>query len=103
MESDQLKLLARGVSPIDNVVADVGGMGLRVFLDEAEAVAAVAGLLERAKGESGLRGRGPVEFCLIASDLPGEVHLTLGDEFPLNPQIRGAIKSLPGVMQVEEI
>ena len=102
LEGDQLKLLARGVTPIDNVVADAGGMGLKVFVDDAGAVQAVAGLLDRARGESGLRGRGPIQFCLMDAGLPGEVEMALG-EFPVNPQIKGAIKSLPGVMAVEEV
>ena len=102
LESDQLKLLARGVMPIDTVVADAGGAGLRVFVSEADAVGSVAGLLERAKNEKGLRGRGPVQLCLLDPTLPGEVDLALPDEFPVNPQIKGAIKSLPGVVQVEE-
>jgi DNA polymerase-3 subunit alpha len=102
LEGDQLKLLARGVTPIDNVVADAGGMGLKVFVDDAGAVQAVAGLLDQAKGESGLRGRGPIQFCLMDPGLPGEVEMTLG-EFPVNPQIKGAIKSLPGVMAVDEV
>ncbi|SMX31288.1 DNA polymerase III subunit alpha [Actibacterium lipolyticum] len=103
MESEQLKLLARGVQPIDNVVADAGSMGLKVFIDDGSAVAAVAGVLERAKNESGMRGRGPVQFCLMAPDLPGEVEIALAEDFPVNPQIKGAIKSLPGVMMVEEV
>ncbi|KGB81394.1 DNA polymerase III subunit alpha [Rhodovulum sp. NI22] len=103
MESEQLKLLARAVQQIDSVVADAGSMGLRIFVDEVSAVSAVAGLLDRAKGESGLRGRGPVQFCLMAPDLPGEVEIALPEDYPVNPQIKGAIKSLPGVMQVEEV
>ncbi|MGB8624407.1 MAG: DNA polymerase III subunit alpha, partial [Paracoccaceae bacterium] len=102
MESEQLKLLARTVQPIDSVVADAGAMGLKIFVDEAAAISAVAGLLDRAGGESGPRGRGPVQFCLMDPGLPGEVEMALG-EFPVNPQIKGAIKSLPGVMQVEEV
>ncbi|WP_212525064.1 DNA polymerase III subunit alpha [Actibacterium sp. MT2.3-13A] len=102
LEGDQLKLLARAVQPIDIVVADAGGMGLKVFVDDAGAVQAVAGLLVRARGETGLRGRGPIQFCLMDPALPGEVEMALG-EFPVNPQIKGAIKSLPGVMAVEEV
>ncbi|MHC0052449.1 DNA polymerase III subunit alpha [Actibacterium sp. D379-3] len=103
LESDQLKLLAQAIQPIDSVVADAGSMGLKIFVDDAGAVSAVAGLLDRAKGESGMRGRGPVQFCLMASDLPGEVEVALPDDYPVNPQIKGAIKSLPGVMMVEEV
>jgi DNA polymerase-3 subunit alpha len=35
--------------------------------------------------------------------LPGEVEIDLGENFPINPQIRGAIKSLNGVVEIEEI
>ena len=46
---------------------------------------------------------GPVQFCLMHPDLPGEIDIDLTDDFPVNPQIKGAIKSLPGVLQVEDI
>ena len=35
--------------------------------------------------------------------LPGEVEIDTGAEFPVNPEIKGALKSLPGVMAVEEV
>ncbi len=102
-EGEQLKLLARSVQPIDGAVADAGGSGLRVFIDEAVAVTGVAGLLERARGEAKLKGRGPVQLCLMDPDLPGEVDVLLGEDFPVNPQIKGALKSLDGVVLVEEV
>ena len=103
MEAEQLKLLARSAAPVDTVVADAGQSGLRVFVDQGDAVGTVAALLDRAKGESGLGGRGPVQLCLMAPDLPGEVELVVGEDFPVNPQIKGALKSLPGVVTVEEV
>ena len=103
LEGDQIKLLARSVQPVDSIVADAGSMGLKIFVDDGAAISAVAGLLDRARGESGLRGRGPIQFCLIAPDLPGEVEIALPEDQPVNPQIKGAIKSLPGVMQVEDV
>ncbi len=102
MDSDQLKLLARAVQPVDAVAADAGGMGLRVFVDEAQAVQAVAALLERATAEAKSRARGPVQLCLMAPDLPGEVEIALGDAFHVTPQIKGALKSLGGVLTVED-
>ena len=102
-EGDQLKLLARGVQPIDGAVADAGGSGLRVFIEEPTAVPGIAGLLERAKGEAKLKGRCPVQLCLLDADLPGEVEVLLGEDFPVNPQIKGALKSLEGVVMVEEV
>ena len=102
METDQLKLLARSVVPIDAVAADAGGMGLRVFIDEPSAIATVAALLERATAEAKTRARGPVQMCLMAPDLPGEVEISLGDQYHLTPQIKGALKSLGGVVTVED-
>ena len=101
MESDQLKLLGRSVSPIDGVVADAGAMGLRIFVDTETAIISVAQVLQNA--QTAAKGaRGPVQFCLMAQGLPGEVEIDAGDEFPVNPQIKGAIKSLTGVVTVEE-
>ncbi len=102
-ESEQLRLLARSVVPIDTVVADAGASGLLVFVERAEAVAAVAALLERAKREVSAKARGPVTLCLMAPDLPGEVEVTVGEAMPVTPQIKGALKSLAGVVTVEEM
>ena len=103
LESDQLKLLGRSIAPIDTVVADVGGMGLKIFVDDIDAVSAVASVLEGAVKAAQNVGRGPVQFCLMDSSLPGEVEIDLGQDFPVTPQIKGAIKSLMGVMEVEDL
>jgi DNA polymerase-3 subunit alpha len=102
MEADQLKLLGRSVSPIDSIVADAGGAGLRVFIDGPDAIGSVASILQNAIKDGVRAGRGPVYFCLMGDDLPGEVELDLGDEFPINPQIKGALRSLGGVIEVED-
>ena len=103
LESDQLKLLGRSIAPIDTVVADVGGIGLKIFIEDIEAVSAVASVLEGAVKAAQNLGRGPVQFCLMDSSLPGEVEIDLGQDFPVTPQIKGAIKSLIGVMEVEDL
>ena len=102
LEADQLKLLGRSVSPIDTVVADAGGAGLRGFLDGPEAIGSVATILENAKHDRARAGKGPIYFCLMGDDLPGEVVLDLGDDFPVDPQIKGALRSLGGVIEVED-
>ncbi|SLN27509.1 DNA polymerase III subunit alpha [Falsiruegeria litorea R37] len=104
MESDQLKLLGRSVGPIDAAISSsTGTSGLKVFLEAPEAVPTVAKVLadaaEAAKGAS----RGPIQVCLIAAGLPGDVEMDLGRDFPISPQIKGALKSLDGVMAVEEL
>src|SRR6056297_2941834 len=103
MEADQLKLLGRTVQPVDGMVADAGAVGLCVFVDQAEAIGSVAPVLESAA--KSVRGAqpGPIRFRLLGEGLPGEVEIDSGAEYPVTPQIKGAIRSLTGVVMVEEI
>ncbi len=101
MESEQLKLLARSVSPIDAVAADAGGMGLKIFVEEEKAIFSVKSLLD--KLATGNLAKGPLEFCITEPETGKEFAISTGLEYPLTPQIRGAIKSLSGVMMVEDI
>ncbi len=103
MESDQLKLLGRSVQPIDGVVADAGAVGLRIFVETETAIPSVASVLQGAVHAAKSGGRGPIRFCLMGSGLPGEVEIDAGQDYPVTPQIKGAIKSLSGVLTVEEI
>ena len=103
MEADQLKLLGRSVAPIDSVVADAGATGLRIFVEDAPAIGHVAGILEKAKTDGTRAGRGPIFINLMGAGLPGEVEIDCGAEFPVTPQIKGALRSLDGVIEVEEV
>ncbi|MEO1557038.1 MAG: DNA polymerase III subunit alpha, partial [Pseudomonadota bacterium] len=103
MEADQLKLLGRSVAPIDTVVADVGSLGLRIFVDAPAALSSVADVLDGAAQVAKGAGRGPITVCLMDDSLPGEVEMDLGAEFPVTPQIKGAIKSLSGVIEVQDV
>ena len=103
LEADQLKLLGRSVAPIDSSLAGAGAMGLRIFVENATAVTSVASVLAQTKSQGIKAPAGPIEFCLLDQSLPGEVTISAGEDFPLNPQIKGALKSLEGVLQVEEI
>jgi DNA polymerase-3 subunit alpha len=103
LEADQLKLLARSVAPIDAAIALAGATGLRVFVDDAGAVGLVATVLEEASRAARSAPKGPVMFTLMDPALPGEVEVDLRVEFAINPQIKGALRSLDGVVMVEEL
>lgn len=104
LESDQLKLLGRSVAPVDIAVADAVSMGLRIFVDEIDVVPHVASVLTRAADQLPKAGKGPIRICCLnAPGLPGEVDVALAREFPVTPEIKGAIKSLGGVLDVEEL
>jgi DNA polymerase-3 subunit alpha len=99
----QFDPVARSVAPMEQVVADAGSSGLKIFVEEPEAVGIVATVLREAAEKARGVGRGPIQFCLIHPDLQGEVEIDAGVEYPVTPQIKGAIKSLPGVVMVEEV
>ncbi|KNX42060.1 DNA polymerase III subunit alpha [Roseovarius tolerans] len=103
MESDQLKLLCRSVQPIDGMVPDAGAVGLRIFVDQPGVIGSVATVLEGAAKSARAGAPGPIHFRLMGEGLPGEVEIDSGVEYPVTPQIKGAIKSLSGVVMVEEI
>ena len=88
---------------MEGVVADAGGVGLRIHIDGAEAVASVAALLTRIAAEAKIRSRGPILFCIANRDTGEEVEVSTGRDFPVNPQIKGAIKAMAGVLMVEEV
>jgi DNA polymerase-3 subunit alpha len=102
MESDQLKLLGRSVGPVDSVVANAGTSGLLIHIDDVVAVSQVATVLSKAADQMPKAARGPVQFCLSDPTLPGEVKVDLKQAFPVTPDIKGAVKSLDGVVLVEE-
>ena len=104
VEGDQLKLLARGAQAVDTAVADAASMGLKIFLNEEHAVASISTRLTElaANAKMNARSQGPVHLILSHPELPGEVEVALKGSYPLNPQIKGAIKHIQGVVDVEE-
>ncbi len=94
-EEESLRLTAQKIEPLDSVVAHAAA-GLRVFVGEVEALPRLKSLLGREAG-----GRGRVTLVL---DLPrSEVEVALPGGFRIDPKIRAAVKSLPGIVDVHDI
>lgn len=102
MESDQLKLLCRGVTPVEQAVSSNTIAGMRIFVENSMALSQIASVLGRAAEQMPKAPRGPVHVCLSDHGLPGEVELDLKQAFPVTPETKGAVKSLDGVLAVEE-
>ena len=103
LETDQIKLLARSISPLDAGISNVDAEGMRIFVNDENVISSVASVLDQSKDQVKLGAKGPIYLRLISPSLPGEIEIDLGESFPINPQIRGAIKSLNGVVEVEEM
>jgi len=100
-EGETLKLLVRGAQPIDRVAATAPAAALRVHVGVADAVGSVALLLDRVRREGGGQ-RAPVTLC-VAAETGEEVDIVLPEPYPAGPQLRSALRAIPGVLAVEEI
>jgi DNA polymerase-3 subunit alpha len=95
-EEQSLRLTAQRIEPLDQVVAHAAA-GLKVFVGAEDALARLKGLFQR----EAAGGRGRVTVVL---DLPhNEVEIALPGGFRVDPRIRAAVKSLPGIVDVHDI
>ena len=109
-DDDELKLVAKAVRPLEEVVADAL-KGLRLFIHETEAIGALHGILEQpAPAASGGKTRtGRINLVLISQvdDLSEsvfrEVEVELPGRFPMGAALRGALKALPGVADIQDM
>ena len=103
LEADQLKLLARSISPVDAVAASIGGAEIAITVEDEAAVTSVANLLAKVRAEAKRPGDNVVYIRPFSRDLDKECEIRVGDNFVINPQIKGALKSLGGVVAVEDV
>ncbi|MDO8289311.1 MAG: DNA polymerase III subunit alpha [Parvibaculum sp.] len=91
---DEAKLLAQTVRSVDNVVADTAA-GLKIFIEDPKPLIALQTRLSE-------KGKGLVSLILMGEG-GRETEIQLKGGYKVTPQIRGAIKSVPGVVMVEEV
>ena len=101
MEADQLKLLVRDVRPVEGATRGAVS-GLRIYVDEPGALDGVSSLLERLSSDAPGAARADLALILMGDGLPGEVEMSLGEPYPVSPDIKSALRSVPGVVMVEE-
>ena len=98
--------MARAVKPLDSALEKIdGGAGLNVMIDELEAVSMIQSVLERFRDDGSIKSKGPIKITALdvaLPDAPQDVPIHIGDAWPVSPQIKGALKSLPGVVLVED-
>jgi DNA polymerase-3 subunit alpha len=90
-EGDEPRLTAQSLEPLDNAAARAS-KGLDIHLSTPGPLESLKTLLAR-EG----RGRGQIRL-IVALDDGQEVEFDLGQGFRLSPEIRQAIKAVPGVV-----
>lgn len=94
VENDEVRLRLQSAEVLDQAAASVQN-GLTVFLRDGAALSSIAQRLKNG-------GRAPVKLIL---QLQGgrEVDIALGGNFTITPQIKGAIKVIRGVVDVQDL
>ena len=96
MEGEALRLTANEVESLEKAASGAGG-GVRLWLEQTEAVEHIRAILTR-------EGRGRGRVVLVPRTGPGqEVEVALPGGFNIGPRVMQAMKVLPGVSAVEEI
>ncbi|HEU4659466.1 MAG TPA: DNA polymerase III subunit alpha [Pseudolabrys sp.] len=104
VQGDDVRARIQSVEPLDAAAANLH-KALRVFLRDQAPLDAVAKRLEPAQGAgrpANGNGDGEVSMILLL-DEGAEVEVKLPGRFKVSPQIAGAIKAIPGVVQVEAL
>ena len=101
LQGDEVRARIQMVEPLDQAAAKLS-KGLRVFLREEAPIESVAKRLESPlAGRSGY-DNGEVALVLMLSE-GTEVEVRLPGRFKVTPQIAGAIKAVPGVVEVQTL
>ena len=101
VQGDEVRARIQSVDPLDAAAANLQ-KGLRVFLRDGAPLEAVAKRLEPAPRSAHANGDGEVSVVLLL-ERGTEVEVKLPGRFKVSPQIAGAIKAVPGVVQVEAL
>jgi len=99
VQGDEVRARIQSAEPLDQAAANLH-KGLRVFLRDGAPIEGVAKRLEPAPRAS--NGDGEVSMVLMLKQ-GTEVEVKLPGRFKVSPQIAGAIKAVPGVVQVEAV
>jgi DNA polymerase-3 subunit alpha len=101
VQGDEVRARIQSAEPLDAAAANLH-KGLRVFLRDDKPLEAVAKRLEPVARTAAPNGDGEVSMVLQLADAT-EVEVKLPGRFKVSPQIAGALKAVPGVLQVEAL
>jgi DNA polymerase III subunit alpha len=101
VQGDEVRARIQSAEPLDSAAANLQ-KGLRVFLRDEKPLDAVAKRLEAVPRSARPNGDGEVSVVLLLQQ-GTEVEVKLPGRFKVSPQIAGAIKAVPGVVQVEAL
>jgi DNA polymerase-3 subunit alpha len=102
-QGDDVRARIQTVEPLDKAAAKLQ-KGLRVFVRDDQPLEAVSRRLEAMPAARGGQPNGDGEVSIVALLGAGaEVEMRLPGRYKISPQIAGAIKAVPGVVEVQTV
>ena len=94
LENDFVRLVASKISSLDCSLKN-SIKGFKIYINDQNTVTNLAKILERQEAGSG-------EIKLVVQNTNKEFDLLLPEHYELNASLRSAVKSLPGVIEVQD-
>ena len=94
VEGEDIKLRLQSLESLDKAAASVV-QGVQIFVRDAGPIESIAKRLQ-----SG--GRAPARLTLLLES-GREVDIALGTKFAITPQVKGALKAIHGVVDVQDL
>jgi DNA polymerase-3 subunit alpha len=95
VEGEDVRARIVTVEPLEQAASRVQ-KGLRIFLRDESVLSSIS---QRLTG----RGEGEVSLVLMLDKDASEIEVKLPGRFMITPQIAGALKSIPGIVAVEQV
>lgn len=104
VEGDEVRARIQTAEPLDDAVAKHQN-GMRIFLRDERPIGSVQERLRAQRtapaGTARVRGEGEVSLILLLDDGAREVEVKLPGRYPASPQVAGALRAVPGVIEVQ--
>ncbi len=94
VDGEEIKLRLQSVELLEKAAA-ASVQGIQIFIRDEKPVESIAKRLQPG-------GKAPVRLTLM-SDTGREIEISLGNKFMITPQVRGALKAVQGVVDVQEL
>ncbi len=94
VDGEEVRLRLQGVEELEKAAAQITS-GLTIFVRDAKPIDSIAQRLTNG-------GKAPVRL-ILQMDRGREVEVVLGNKFTVTPQIKGAIKAISGVIDVQDL
>lgn len=97
LDNEQPRLTVQGIQRLETMAANITD-GVRIFMNDDKPIEQLASVLKE-----GGKGRGRVAIVLNMEEEAREIEIDLASHFNISPEVRQALKFVPGVIDVHDI